>query len=205
MLRSSWSRCWKGLHASGDGITLMKKLIAAYEEPQRQYHTLQHLNECFTLFEPNRHLAKYPAEVEIALWFHDAVYDIKAQDNEARSANWAAEELAAAQVSQESIERVKQLIMATCHSALPEGQDQQLLVDIDLSILGSSRHRFIEYETQVRGEYQWVPGFLFRKKRRGILKEFLARNPIYNTPEIRQALESQARDNLAYSVKQLGG
>jgi predicted metal-dependent HD superfamily phosphohydrolase len=107
----------------------MKKLIAAYEQPQRQYHTLQHLNECFTLLEPNRHLAKYPAEVEIALWFHDAVYDIKAQDNEARSANWAAEELAAAQVSQESIERVQQLIMATCHSALPEGQDQQLLVD----------------------------------------------------------------------------
>jgi len=183
----------------------MHKLIAAYEQPQRKYHTLQHLNECIALLEPHLHLAKYPAEVEIALWFHDAVYDVKAKDNETRSANWAAEELGAARISQESIERVKQLIMATCHAALPEGQDQQLLVDIDLAVLGSPRQRFIEYEAQVRGEYQWVPGFLFRKKRRGILKEFLARNPIYNTPEIRQALESQARDNLAYSVKQLGG
>jgi predicted metal-dependent HD superfamily phosphohydrolase len=205
MLHLSWFRSWNGLHAVGDGVTLMNKLIAAYEEPQRQYHTLQHLTECFTLLAPNLHIAEYPAEVEVALWFHDAIYDIKAQDNEARSANWATKELSAAQVSQESIQRVEQLIMATCHAALPDGQDQKLLVDIDLAILGAPRHRFLEYEAQVRKEYQWVPDILFRQKRREILKQFLARDPIYNTPEIQQAIESQARENLAYSVKRLGG
>lgn len=205
MLQASWSRSWQGLQAAGDGIALMKQVIAAYEQPQRKYHTLQHLKECVALLEPHLALAAYPAEVEMALWFHDAVYDVQAKDNEARSAHWAAEALGTARVTQASIERVKHLIMATCHAALPEGQDQQLLVDIDLAILGSPRQRFSEYEAQVREEYQWVPGWLFRQKRRGLLKEFLARKPMYHTPAIRHALERQARDNLAYSIKQLGG
>jgi predicted metal-dependent HD superfamily phosphohydrolase len=95
--------------------------------------------------------------------------------------------------------------MATCHAALPRGEDQQLLVDVDLSILGASRPRFIEYETQVRTEYQWVPGWLFRRKRRAVLKEFAARSTIYSTVQMREKLESQARANLEYSLQLLRG
>jgi predicted metal-dependent HD superfamily phosphohydrolase len=208
VLLSSWLRCWRSLQASGDGgdgIALMQKLTKAYAEPQRSYHTIQHLNECLALLEPHLELAEHPAEVEIALWFHDAVYDVEGKDNEARSAGWAQTQLIAAQVSPEAVERIKQLIMATCHAALPEGRDQQLLVDVDLAILGAPRARFIEYEGQVRKEYNWVPGWLFRRKRRGILKEFLARNPIYNTPQIRAQLEGRARENLEFSLGQLRG
>jgi predicted metal-dependent HD superfamily phosphohydrolase len=183
----------------------MQKLTTAYAEPQRNYHTIQHLNECLALLEPHLELAEHPAEVEVALWFHDAVYDVEGKDNEARSASWAETELIAAQVTPEAVERIKKLIMATCHAALPEGRDQQLLVDVDLAILGAPRARFIEYEEQVRKEYDWVPGWLFRRKRRGILKEFLARDPIYNTPQIRAQLEGRARENLAYSLRQLRG
>lgn len=208
MLLSSWLRCWRSLQAcgdGGDGIALMQKLTTAYAEPQRSYHTIQHLNECLALLEPHLELAEHPAEVEIALWFHDAVYDVEGKDNEARSASWAQTELIAAQVTPEAVERIKKLIMATCHAALAQGRDQQLLVDVDLAILGAPRARFIEYEEQVRKEYDWVPGWLFRRKRRGILKEFLARDPIYNTPQIRARLEGQARENLAYSLSQLRG
>lgn len=205
MLQTSWLRCWQALGASGDGRGLMERLLAAYGEPQRKYHTLQHLSECVSLLERCLPLAEHPAEVEIALWFHDAVYDVRGKDNEARSAAWAQAELRVGGVSAEVVERVTRLIMATCHAALPAGTDQQLLVDVDLAILGASRPRFIEYEAQVRAEYEWVPGWLFRRKRRDILKEFLARQPIYNTPLIRDELESQARENLAYSIVQLGG
>lgn len=65
-----------------------------------------------------------------------------------------------------------------------------LLVDIDLSILGAPRARFDEYEAQVRAEYGWVPRFLFRTKRRDVLAGFLARHSIYNTPTLRESLES---------------
>lgn len=205
MLQSSWKRWWGEIGAQGDGAALMQRLLAAYAEPQRKYHTLQHLAECLDLFARHRHVAAEPAEVEAALWFHDAVYDVTAHDNEARSAAWAVEELSAAGVSAEHAERVREHILATRHAALPRGQDQQLLVDIDLAILGANRARFEEYEVQVRAEYAWVPEPIFRQKRADLLAEFLARKPIYNTASLRNALEHNARENLAHSLQQLRG
>jgi predicted metal-dependent HD superfamily phosphohydrolase len=202
---SSWDRCWSSIGASGNGRSLMKRLIDAYSEEHRKYHTVQHLTECLSLLEQYRELAEYPAEVEIALWFHDAIYDVKAGDNETRSADWAERELQSAGVLSESIARVKDLISATMHSTLPSGQDQKLIVDIDLSILGASRERFIEYDSQVRDEYGWVPGIIYRRKRKEILMEFLSRNPIYNTSDLREAFEAQARKNLQYSLQRLDG
>ncbi len=205
LFQASWDRCWPALGASGDGHTLQQRLLQAWREPQRHYHTPQHLGECLALFERWRAVAQHPAEVEMALWFHDAVYALRGSDNEARSAAWAQAELGAAGVAAEVIARITAHIMATCHAALPVGVDQQLLVDIDLSILGAPRPRFLDYEQQVRAEYGWVPGWLFRRKRREILQAFLARQPIYGTPEAREALEAQARANLAHSIAVLGG
>jgi predicted metal-dependent HD superfamily phosphohydrolase len=175
--------------------------LAAWAEPQRSYHTQQHLSECLALFDAHRHLAVEPAEVEVALWFHDAIYAVRASDNEARSADWAEAELRRACVPEPRIARVRSHVLATRHSALPEGSDQALLVDIDLSILGAPRARFEEYERQVREEYRWVPGFLFQLKRKQILAQFLARDAIFNTPAIRDALEAAARENLADSLR----
>lgn len=204
-LQDSWYRCWLGIGAQGEGTPLMKKLIAAYEEPQRKYHTLQHLTESLSLLSRYLNLAVEPAEVEIALWFHDSIYDVMAHDNEARSAAWAAESLSNAGVAGDHIEKVHQHILATRHSALPIGQDQQLLVDIDLAILGAARSRFDEYEVQVREEYAWVPEPLFRQKRAEVLDGFLARYPIYNTAALRESFEHQARENLIYSIQKLRG
>lgn len=185
----------------------MQKLTAAYEEPQRKYHTRQHLTECLALLSQYRHVAVEPAEIEAALWFHDAIYDVTAPDNEARSAAWAVEALSAAGVAPARVARVRQHILATRHAALPQGQDQdqdqQLLVDIDLAILGADRARFAEYEIQVRAEYAWVPEPLFRQKRAEVLAEFLARAPLYNTAPLRDALERRARENLVGSLQQL--
>jgi len=202
-LRGSWSRCWTGLGASADNHAICERLIAAYGESQRKYHTLQHLGECLTLFEAQRHHAGEPHEVEIALWFHDAIYQVRAGDNELRSADWAADALRAGGVAAERIERVRQHVLATRHAALPVGPDQALLVDIDLSILGAEPVRFDEYEHQVRAEYRWVPDFMFRPKRREILTEFLQRDPIYTTAALREKLEAQARANLTRSLVKL--
>ena len=97
-LARSWRHAWSGIGAAGDGEALRAELEAAYEEPQRHYHTLEHLGECLALFERHRTHAERPAEVELALWFHDAVYAIGRADNEARSAEWARRALHAAAV-----------------------------------------------------------------------------------------------------------
>ena len=202
-LQSSWHKCWHALEANGDGLDLMQKLVAAYEEPLRKYHTVQHLAECLALFEEYAELALEPGEVAMALWFHDAIYDTRATDNEAMSAEWARAELTTAGVTAQRIERVQQHILATRHAALPQGQDQLLVVDIDLAILGAPRPRFVEYESQIRAEYNWVPAGIFKEKRSELLRVFLARESIYNTPMLHTRFEHQARDNLAYSLQQL--
>jgi predicted metal-dependent HD superfamily phosphohydrolase len=201
-LRSSWSRCWSGLGAL-DGQQRMNDLIAAYDESHRKYHTVQHLGECLTLFDRYRHLAIEPHEVELALWFHDAIYSVRAGGNEEKSAKWAATSMREVGIAEVSIERVHGHILATRHAALPDGQDQTLLVDIDLSILGAIPVRFDEYEAQVRAEYRWVPDLMFKPKRREILQEFLARPSIYGTPAIASELEARARENLARSLRAL--
>ncbi|WFC41995.1 N-methyl-D-aspartate receptor NMDAR2C subunit [Pseudoxanthomonas sp. SE1] len=192
----SWQRAWAGIGATGEGGVLFAQLKAAYAEQQRHYHTLQHLGECLSVFDAARGLAERPHEVELALWFHDAIYDIKAHDNEQRSADWARDALRDAGVAAEAAQRVHALVMATRHTAVPSGRDEQLLVDIDLSILGAERARFDEYEQQIRKEYAYVPGFLFRRKRREILKGFLDRPAIYSTPYFHDRLEDRARNNL---------
>lgn len=90
--------------------------------------------------------------------------------------------------------------MATRHTAVPVGMDEQVLVDIDLSILGAAPQRFAEYEAQIRQEYKHVPSFLFRRKRKAILRSFLERSHIYSTSYFRERLEDAARSNLRRAV-----
>lgn len=196
LLPSSWAHAWPDLGLQPPS-GLFEQLVRAYEEPQRHYHSLQHLSECLAHFEQARHLAKQPGEVAIALWFHDAIYDVRGKDNERRSADWAIRVLASCQASQATLDRVERLIMATRHDATPSDADEQLLVDIDLAILGATPERFAEYDAQVRAEYAWVPGFVYRMKRRSVLKAFLARPRLYGTDHFRARYEAQARRNLA--------
>lgn len=182
----------------------MNDLIARHSEPWRKYHTLQHLRECVAWFEQVASSAEHPAEVEIALWFHDAVYALDRSDNEEQSADLARSALLAAEVPAAVAERVATLVLITKHSALPATPDEQLVVDIDLAILGASELRFAEYEAQIRAEYSFVPDALFREKRREILLSFLARPRIYSTPLCFERLEANARKNLAQAVGDVG-
>jgi predicted metal-dependent HD superfamily phosphohydrolase len=202
LIGRSWTRAWSGLGATDDGHALRDRLLEAWSGPQRHYHTLRHLHDCLAMFEPAQASALHPAKVEAALWFHDAIYDPRAPDNELRSADWARRELAAAGVAATSCDRVHALVMATRHAVQPAGNDEQLLVDIDLAILGATRERFDEYEVEVREEYAWVPRPIFRHKRRQILAEFLARPRIYSTSAFLR-FESAARENLLRAMTAL--
>lgn len=196
----SWQRAWAALGVSApEG--LMQQLIDAWAEPQRHYHSLQQLCECLALLEPALDLAQHPCEVELALWFHDAVYDPQGKGNEARSADWAVEALAQAGAGREVQQRMRALIMATSHNAEPEGGDARLLVDIDLAILGADAARFAEYGEQVREEYRWVPGLIYQAKRREVLAGFLARPAIYGTARFRERFEGRARENLRLATQ----
>ncbi len=203
-LRERWRLTWSDLGLSASAPSILEDLLARYSEASRAYHTTQHLEECFEQFALASHLPSHPGEVQVALWFHDAIYDTRSPQNEERSAAWATEVLAAAGASADVQLRVSGLVLATRHNAEPTSADARLTVDIDLSILGAPPTRFDEYEIQVRREYSWVPDPVFRQTRAKILREFLAHPFVYTTDFFRERLEARARANLERSLARLG-
>ncbi len=145
-------------------------------------------------------LALRAAEVEAALWFHDAVYNLRESGNEDKSAELASRMLGAAGVDAASIERIAAMVLATKHNVAPVTPDEQLVVDIDLAILGAAPARFDEYDRQVVDEYAFVPRSMFRRKRREILAQLAARPRLYATAHFHAALEAAARANLARAI-----
>ncbi len=198
--RHSWQRAWTGVGAAGDGEAIHAAVLLKYAEPHRAYHSLQHLAECLAAFEQAQALADHPAQVEIALWFHDAIYDVQRRDNEQRSAQWAKAALLDGGAPPLIAETVSRLVLATQHSTAPKGQDECVLIDIDLAILGAEADRFAQYERQIRLEYAFVPEPLFSQKRRAVLQSFLTRPHIYSTAHFRTTLEQRARHNLLSTI-----
>jgi predicted metal-dependent HD superfamily phosphohydrolase len=206
VVRATWDEAWTSLGIAPPDAH--DDLRARYAEPQRAYHTGQHLEECCEWLFALRESATRLAEVQLALLFHDAVYDPQAHDNEARSADLAATTFRAAGVGDETIDRVGALILATAHRVVPDAidpaaADTRLLVEIDLAILGAPADRFDEYERQVREEYSWVPADRYRAGRSAILQGFLSRPAIFQVEPLRARLEPGARANLARSIARL--
>jgi len=198
-----WFTLWNHIEVEGNAPVIYHGLVTRYMEPHRAYHTLSHIQDCLVDFAGCRHLAVNPNAVEMAIWFHDAVYDPKAKDNEEQSAALAMEILGRALLPEHFRRAVADLIMATKHLTVPTDPDARMLVDIDLGILGKSEERFDAYERQIRTEYQWVPLKEFAIARTGILKAFLDRPSIYATRFFRDRYERVARQNLAHSLDRL--
>jgi predicted metal-dependent HD superfamily phosphohydrolase len=203
-LGDRWRVTWSEIGLPVPPSSVFDELLRHYSEESRAYHTPRHLEECFEQFALAAHLCEHSGEVQVALWFHDSIYDTRSSQNEERSAAWATSVLAAAGAPTEVQLRVGDLVLATRHDAEPASEDARVVVDIDLSILGASPDRFDEYQNQIRREYSWVPEPAFRQARTEILRGFLARPFLYHTLLLRERLEARARSNLARSLSRLG-
>ncbi|MHC4892317.1 MAG: HD domain-containing protein [Planctomycetota bacterium] len=183
---------------------LFAELARLYRSPERHYHSDVHVAECLRALDEHRELAERPEEVELAIWFHDAIYDTGRDDNEEASARLAEERLGAVGIACEAIGRIAQLIRWTQkHDA--RGRDGELLIDIDLGILGQSRTTFERYDAEIRAEYAWVPESAYRNGRARVLRSFLERERIYRTAAFHSAYEQPARDNLQAKLRELEG
>jgi len=197
--RDRWCALMRSF-GTADHLDMFGRVQAAYSEPQRFYHDVTHIDACLAQFDAVLALAQAPAEVEMALWMHDAVYVPRASDNERKSADWAVAFLRSAGVSERRAELVEAHIMATVHAVEPASSDSRLVVDIDLSILGRDEATYDAFERNVRREYRWVPWFLYRRKRIEVLRSFLDRSRIYFTAAFHERFESSARANLARAI-----
>lgn len=183
--------------------TLHAALLTAWAEPARFYHTQQHLYECLTLaHEWSLDLdAHDQAVLTLAIWFHDAVYVPGAVDNERQSANWAVRALTESGLASEEVSAVERLVLATEHTGTPPAREPlvDLMLDVDLAILGASKQRFQEYQSQVRHEYAFVPDAAYQVGRFKVLDVFRKMlinrdNPLYRTESGRALIPAAARN-----------
>lgn len=180
-------------------------LEAAYAEPHRRYHTRAHIEQCLALLDQVPDLTETEHQIlTYAIWWHDAVYDASASDNEAKSAEMAKRDLRDFDVSLHARDEVARLIALTAGHTVEEGDRLgEILVSIDLSILGAPEDRYDAYAAAVRAEYAHVPDDLWRKGRSGVLQRFLDAQVIYPDPAFAQWLETQARANLSRELASL--
>ena len=181
-------------------------LRARYAEPHRRYHTVEHLEEALAAFERLRDLAADADAVELAVWFHDAVYDAAAPagENEARSAGLAVDELTALGMAPSSVAEVERLVLLTSGHEVADGDaNGAVLADADLTILGADPGRYARYAADVRAEYAHVPDDAWRTGRAAVLDGFLRRPRIYRTDRAHAALDAQARANLTAELATL--
>ncbi|MFD1872373.1 hypothetical protein [Hymenobacter bucti] len=175
----------------------LRRLAAAYEAPERHYHTLAHIENL--LDRVGAHPLQDAVVVELAAWFHDAVYNALRADNEAKSAEWALAFLQSTSLAPARCERVADLIRRTQDHTQPQpptDADLLLFLDADLSILGAPVAAYWAYARQVRREYRLVPDLLYRPGRRKVLAKLLAAPVLFHTPSLREELDAAARRNL---------
>jgi len=196
-----WSRACMDVGVAPDERDY-RRVRRAWSGMSRHYHTLSHLDACLRELDDARQLAVRAAEVELALWFHDAVYRSWRRDNEQQSAELAARTLRAASI--ESVERIRQMVLATMHRDEDFAGDTALAVDIDLSILGQQPDVYAQFERAIRREYWWVSRSRYVAGRSAVLRKFLGRAAIYQHDHFYDKYENQARANITAALEQLG-
>jgi predicted metal-dependent HD superfamily phosphohydrolase len=199
-MQGAWANALEAYRvAPADAYPVFDLLVAAYTAPERHYHNLEHLAEMFRVVGRLSARVEQPAALHLAVWFHDAVYDSRAKDNEKRSGELAADLLGPIGVPASAIDRIVQMIWATQHTVgavPPAARDTRVLLDADLAILGASEHRYARYAADIRREYAWVPDPDYRTGRARVLQHFLAAPRIYLTDMMFEEGEERARDNL---------
>ncbi len=197
-----WERC-----APSDTMAapepVWTELIRLYSQPERQYHTPRHLCHCLQQLDLASALMEDPGAVEIALWFHDIIFEPDAPDNEAQSAALF-RRAADKQFPQDCIDKVSDMILATVHCEPPQAQDARYLCDIDLSSLGFPWERFLEDSAAVRAEQTGTTDAQFYSAKIRFFSSLLERPSIFLTDFFRNRYERGARENMQHHIVQLG-
>ena len=200
--QSLWQRCLIA-GATDASADIHQRLVDGYNEPQRRYHTLAHIDHCLSMFDQCKSLAINPDALEIAVWFHDAIFVPGKPDNEALSAELY-RDLSAGVHTDEFRELVGRLIMATLHNELSlDDSDAAYMVDIDLSSFGLPWEEFLRDSRHLREESAELSDADYFQKQGAFRSCLLSRPHFYQTDFFRQLYEQQARDNLAKYFDQL--
>jgi predicted metal-dependent HD superfamily phosphohydrolase len=196
----AWQRIFPGEETVG------RDLLERWSQPHRRYHTPDHLALMLRVIDEHAGLADDPDAVRLAAWFHDAVYEVFAADNEERSAALASTTLAALGLSASRVSEVARLVRLTAgHDVAAGDRNGALLADADLAILASDGAGYARYAEAVRAEYAAVADEVFRPGRAAILRRLADRPEIFRVVPARADWTARARANLGAEIATLLG
>ena len=179
------------------------RLIRRWSEPHRRYHGMGHLTAVLLFVDEYATHADDPDAVRLAAWYHDAIYDPRASDNEEGSAVLAETELAAIGQPRDRIEEVARLVrLTTGHDPAAGDRNGELLNDADLLVLSSPREAYVAYVNAIREEYAHVSDADFRAGREAVLGALLEFPRLYRLGSL-APLEDAARRNITAELNLL--
>jgi predicted metal-dependent HD superfamily phosphohydrolase len=178
--------------------------LTRWSEPHRHYHSPAHLQAVLDALDLLAAEARSPVSVRLAAWFHDAVYEGRAGDDERASADLAAATLSELGFHYQQVADVQRLVMITVdHDPASGDPDGATLCDADLSVLGSDSSVYRTYTHAVRRDYAHVSDVDFQAGRTGVVERLLGREPLFRTPTGQARWEHAAKRNLAAELTAL--
>jgi predicted metal-dependent HD superfamily phosphohydrolase len=201
-LRQSWFTLMASLgveHSVAE--ELYADILARYRNGSRHYHTLRHVGEVLDNIDKMRHMALDITAIRLAAWYHDVIYDMQANENERKSAEYAAAALERMNLDEERVRAIQDMIQATDLSRpTPSDMDAHILRDADLGTLGSCAARYDEIAEGIRLENAHLADDEYSRARAQVLSQFLTRERIFHTDIMYSALEQSARDNISREI-----
>lgn len=196
---------WKCLSVSDHSKTgaAWNALEQRYNEDHRHYHNFGHIAHCLAQHDLAAGEMHDPDAVEMAIWFHDVIYEAQARDNESRSADLF-RSISSNGFSNAFVDRVHDLILATIHDHPPAQHDQKFMVDIDLSSFGLPWHEYLRDSNAIRREKFGMPENLYYPAMLEFLKTLLHRPRIFLTDFFHSRYEHTARGNIRHFLDLAG-
>lgn len=216
-LAERFQALWQRLGADdGAGVAVAgARLLTLYAEPTRAYHNQTHLEDVLSKLDWAQNALMQSGElsrldgterrrlfdtIELALFYHDAVYDAKAKDNEAQSREMMKHDAAAFNIDASLIADAARLIDLTAHHGTAARMDEKIMADCDLAILGATPAGFKKYDIAIRAEYAHVPAPLYAAGRAKVLQGFLDTPQLFKTRAFADNFDAAARRNLAAAL-----
>jgi len=198
-LKSRFQKVWENSATDNSATNtseIFDQLIAMYSESWRSYHNISHIEACLKYFDSCRDQADSEEAIELAIWFHDCIYVVRASNNEARSRDWFLERSNGI-LSDSLRNSVDELIMDTCHRTEPETEDGKLLADIDLTSFGLPWKQYLADGENVQHEFNYGDNGAITGNKSGFLKYLASRQSIYYSPYYLKHFEKPAQNNIA--------
>lgn len=180
---------------------IFNALQAHYQDDGRYYHNLAHVRQVLETVERLAPYAEAPPAVKLAAWFHDAIYEPGADDNEARSARYLRATFEPLAAPEAVVEEAARLILLTeKHEAAGGDGNGRVLLDADLAILGAEPTTYKQHARAIRQEFAHIPEKAYRRGRAAVLRRLLQRQPLYYTRPIQEEREARARRNIRWEL-----